>query len=161
MYFLKTISGFVSQFEIYMAWMSCRTKKSATRSQNHGVHMPVWAAGTAGVVWNSEKINEQLVRFEASSRPVPSSFLAALWVKLDGLAMRRVPVRFGPLFLAHRERGQIGQTLCQSQPFERRQPMFVVMRAIIWLAASAGGSEFFPKSSGPLLPGEMSFFRKL
>src|SRR6266704_401826 len=87
--------------------------------------------------------------------------LASFWVKLDGLAMRRVTVRFGPLFLAHRERGQIGQTLCQSQPFERRQPMFVVMRAIIEFATSAGGSEFFRKSSGPLLPGEMSFFRKL
>jgi hypothetical protein len=45
--------------------------------------------------------------------------------------------------------------------FESREPIVVVMRAVIGLATIARGFEFIGKRAGPFLPCEMSLFEEL
>ena len=62
--------------------------------------------------------------------------------KFDGPSVRRVSVGFGPGLFAREQRGRIGQPLGGHQTLERRQPVFVVARAVVGFAAIGGGLEF-------------------
>ena len=72
------------------------------------------------------------------------------------LAMRGMKVGFCPCRFAFAHRFPIGQTLVDDKPFQRRQPMLVVVRAIIRLTAIIGGLQLIGQRSGPFLPGEMA-----
>ncbi len=58
--------------------------------------------------------------------------------QLHGFAMWSVPVRVGPGFFAGGERRAIAQAFGHDQPLQSREPMLVVMRAVVGLAAISG-----------------------
>src|ERR1700683_1671577 len=60
----------------------------------------------------------------ASRTPNPSS--AGLALQLDGFAVRRTLIGFGPGFFAFQERGRVTQTLLYHQALQRCQPTVVV-----------------------------------
>jgi hypothetical protein len=74
--------------------------------------------------------------------------------EFDRLAVRGVPVRIGPCFLARVQLRTIRQPFGGDQAFESREPIVVVMRAIIGLATIGRGFEFIGKRAGPFLPRE-------
>ena len=74
--------------------------------------------------------------------------------------MRGVPICIGPSFLARIEAGSIGQTFFYGQPFESCQPVPVVVRAIVRLAAVSRSSELRGERGSPFFPSEMALLRK-
>ena len=74
--------------------------------------------------------------------------------------MRRVAIGFGPGFLARGERGGIGQSFFRRQALESGEPMMIVARAVVGLAAIGGGFEFRGQRGGPFLPGEIALLGK-
>ena len=77
-------------------------------------------------------------------------------VQFDRLAVRRVPVGFDPIFLAHIEGCSIGQTFFQHQALESRQPMVVIARSIVRLISIGRCLQFISKPGGPFIPSEVS-----
>src|ERR1700722_20418295 len=75
--------------------------------------------------------------------------------QLNRLAVGSVPVSAGPCFLPTRESRRIAQALGGDEALQRREPMLVVMRAIVRLAAIGGCLEFVCERGGPLFPSEM------
>lgn len=80
--------------------------------------------------------------------------------KFDGFAVRRMPIRFGPGFFACEQRDGIAQTLGGHEAFESDEPVFVVVRAVVWFATAGSGLEFIGERGGPLFPGEMALLGK-
>jgi hypothetical protein len=81
--------------------------------------------------------------------------------KFHGLAVGSVSVRFGPCLLACFQGGAIGQALLRNQAFKRRQPMVIIMRAIVRLAALGRGPKFIAKRAGPFFPCEIPLLTQL
>jgi len=96
--------------------------------------------------------------------PIKQVLLRMLWMgsggKFDGFAVRRMPIRFGPGFFACEQRGGIAQALGGDEAFESDEPVFVVMRAVVWFATAGSGLEFIGERGGPLFPGEMALLGK-
>ena len=80
--------------------------------------------------------------------------------QLDRLAVGCVAIGVGPLDFSREELGLVRQLFGSDQAFERRQPMLVVVRALVWLSAIRRGSQFIGKRGCPFLPGEMALFGK-
>ncbi len=80
----------------------------------------------------------------------------SLFWEFDGLAVRRMPIGFSPGFLAFEHRRRIGQLLHYDKVFESCQPVVVVARAIVVLAAICRSLKLFSKRGGPFTPCEMS-----
>jgi len=72
---------------------------------------------------------------------------------MGGMAVRVRPSLFtlgqGCLF---------GQSFAGHKTFQRHQPMLVVMRSVVGLAAIGGGFQFGRQRIGPFFPGEMTLF---
>src|ERR1700693_1753028 len=81
--------------------------------------------------------------------------------QFDGLAVRRVSVGFGPGFLARFERRSIGQAFGHYQTLKSREPMLIVARAVVGVAAVRRSLELSPERLCPLAPGEMPLFGEL
>src|SRR5713101_8537832 len=118
--------------------------------------MEIWKAAPA----KSERNGWRSMRI--CSRPYPSCQpgLVVLWFRrsgaeFDGLAVGGVTVGIGPGFFASEKRGRISQTFCGEETLQGREPVVVIMRAIVAFAAVGGGFEFCGEGSGPFLPGEM------
>jgi hypothetical protein len=62
--------------------------------------------------------------------------------KFDRLPVRGVSIHIGPGFLARLQLRTIHQPFGGDQAFESREPIVVVMRAVIWLATIGRGFEF-------------------
>jgi len=71
-------------------------------------------------------------------------------------AVRRAAVRVGPGVFSDLQFGRIRQGLCGYKAFERREPVFVVARAIIRFATIRGGPQFLSERSRPFLPREVT-----
>ena len=71
--------------------------------------------------------------------------------QFDGFTVRGTAVGFRPRFLALTHRFAVGQPFLGNQPFERRQPMLIIARTVVPLAAIRGGLEFGPQRFRPLL----------
>jgi hypothetical protein len=76
--------------------------------------------------------------------------------QFNGLAKRGMEVGFRPCLFAFAHHFPIGQTLVDDKPFQRRQPMLVVVRAIIWLTTIVGSLQLIGQRSGPFLPRKMA-----
>ena len=76
--------------------------------------------------------------------------------QFDGLAMRSVAIGFDPGFLAFKHRRRIRQVLLCHETLESCQPMVVVARAIIRLAAIRRSLEFIRQRGRPFTPCEVS-----
>ena len=74
--------------------------------------------------------------------------------------MWSVAIRVRPRVFTRRQRRSVGQAFARHQPLEGSQPMFVIARAIVGLAAIGRCLQFFGECGGPLLPGEVTFRRK-
>src|SRR5260370_23285014 len=70
--------------------------------------------------------------------------------------MRCMSIRFGPGFLAFEHRRRIGQVLLCDETLESCQPMVVIARAIVRLAAIRRGLEFIRERGCPFTPCEVS-----
>src|SRR4029077_16646251 len=86
----------------------------------------------------------------ARFRSRPRAFWLRWRLERDWLAVRSAPVGFGPSLLARLEFRRIGQPFGRDQALESRQPMVVVMRAIVGRAF-----EFLGERGGPFAPGEV------
>src|SRR6266550_8446605 len=75
--------------------------------------------------------------------------------------MRGVLVCLSPSFPARCQGHAIEQTLGSDQPLKCREPMVIIMRAVVWLATISGSLQFISKGAGPFLPSKMSLLRKL
>ena len=84
--------------------------------------------------------------------------IAGVAVQFDGLAVRRVPVCFDPIFLARIQGCSIGQAFFQHQALESRQPMVVIARPIVRLTSIGRCLQFTGKGGGPFIPSEVSKF---
>src|SRR5262245_50888932 len=69
-------------------------------------------------------------------------------------------IGIGPGLFAGSESCCVSQALARDQVFQRRQPVFVIVRAIVGLSAIGRSPQLFGKRSSPFLPGEVTFFRK-
>src|SRR5205807_1061613 len=81
--------------------------------------------------------------------------------ELDGFPMWCTPIRLRPCFFACGERLSFSQALRLNQPFESSQPMLVIARAIVGLAAVGRRFEFISQGCGPFSPREISLFGEL
>lgn|SRR5208282_3309500 len=81
--------------------------------------------------------------------------------QLDGLAVGRAAVGFGPGFLARQQSCGVGQLLGRYQTFKGREPMMIVARAVVGLASTGGRFDFIRESRCPFLPGEMPLLGEL
>ena len=81
--------------------------------------------------------------------------------QFDGLAMGRVPIRLGPGLLAAFQRRSIGQTFGRHQVLKCSEPVLIVMRAVVRLAAVGCSLEFVAKRAGPFAPRKMPLLGKL
>jgi hypothetical protein len=81
--------------------------------------------------------------------------------QLHWLAVRSATIGICPGLFAREQRGRIGQALGRDKALESRQPMLVVMRAVVGLAAIGSGLEFAGERCGPLLPREMPLLGEL
>src|SRR6187200_2417151 len=75
--------------------------------------------------------------------------------------MRSGAVSFCPGFSAREQRVLIGQPLGSHQTLERRQPMFVVARAVVRFSTLRSSLQFFSEAGSPFLPGEMPLLGQL
>src|SRR5262249_37087972 len=73
-----------------------------------------------------------------------------------GLAVWRTSIGFGPGFFAGEHLVWIRERLRSDETFERRQPVFVVARAVVWVTTIRRGLEFIGQRSRPLFPGEVA-----
>jgi len=76
--------------------------------------------------------------------------------EFDGLAVGGVTVGIGPGFFASEKRRRISQTFCGEEALQGREPVVVIMRAIVAFAAVGGGFELDGERGGPFLPSEMA-----
>ena len=74
--------------------------------------------------------------------------------------MGRMAVSVGPGFFASNHLVWIRQSLLCDEALERREPVFVIARAVVRLAAIHRGFEFVGERSRPLLPREMALCGK-
>src|ERR1700757_64897 len=70
--------------------------------------------------------------------------------------MGSAPVSVRPGLFARNQARRIGQALSRDQVFECRQPMIIVMGAVVGFTGARGGVELVRKRGCPFLPGEMS-----
>jgi len=82
-------------------------------------------------------------------------------LQLDGLAVWRVAVGIGPGFFAGNKRRRIGQTFGCDKALESGQPMVVVVRTVVGIAAIGCGFEFGGELGRPFFPGEMALLGEL
>ncbi len=80
--------------------------------------------------------------------------------KLDRLAVRGMPVRFGPGFFPRKERGGIAQAFGGYEAFESDEPAFVIVGTVVGFATIGGGLEFVGECGGPFFPCEMALLGK-
>src|SRR5258706_3041263 len=71
-------------------------------------------------------------------------------------AVRGVKVCVGPGFLALVQLRAAGETFCRHELFQSREPMLVIMRAIVGFAALGGHFEFVRERCRPFLPGKVA-----
>src|SRR5207244_1254362 len=76
--------------------------------------------------------------------------------KLDRLTVRRVPISVSPGLFAFQQRARIGQALGRDEAFEGGDPMLVVVRPVIGLAAIGGSFELARERRSPFAPREMA-----
>src|SRR5262249_3346359 len=76
--------------------------------------------------------------------------------KFDWLTVGRVAIRVRPRALPFEHLGRIGQTPGGNETLERGEPMLVVVRSIVGLAASGSRLQFVGERGRPFLPGEVS-----
>src|SRR2546430_6656165 len=81
--------------------------------------------------------------------------------ELEGFPMWCPPIRLRPCFFACGERLSLSQALRLNQPFKSSQPMLVIARAIVGLAAVGRRFEFISQGCGPFFPREISLFGEL
>src|ERR1700687_1777920 len=79
---------------------------------------------------------------EADPPRSPALWLGGSRGEFHRFAVRRAAVGFGPRFFASEKRRGIGQALRVEQALQSRQPVVVVVRAIVGLNAASGGLEF-------------------
>src|SRR5260370_31196272 len=92
-----------------------------------------------------------------AERPsLPAVLLPGRVAQLDGLAVGCGARRAVPLLLAGRQLGDGDETLGRHQLLEGGEPVMVVARAVVRLAALAGGGNLTRQAGGPLLPGEVA-----
>src|SRR5262252_4689691 len=82
-------------------------------------------------------------------------------VQLNRFAVWGMEVGFGPRLSAVAHRLPISEPLLDDKPFQRCQPMLIVMRSIIRLPAIFGGLELIGQCGGPFLPREVPVFGEL
>ena len=70
-------------------------------------------------------------------------------------------IRVSPRVSTCAERGSIRQSLLGDETLQSCEPVIVVMRSIVGLAAIGCGLEFFGERRRPFLPGEMTFLGQL
>src|SRR5258708_16504730 len=78
----------------------------------------------------------------------------------DRFSVWRVPVGISPGLFAGQHLVGIRERLRRDEAFERRQPMLVVTRAVVWRATIRRRLEFIGQRSRPLLPREVALFGK-
>ena len=74
--------------------------------------------------------------------------------------MGRMTVSVGPGFFAGKHLFWIRQSLRCDEPFERREPVFIVSRAVVRLPSIHRGFEFVCERSCPLFPCEVALCGK-
>jgi len=74
--------------------------------------------------------------------------------------MWRMAIRVSPCFLAGGECARIGQAFGLNKTLECREPVLIVMRTVIGLAAIGRGFQFIGEGGRPFLPREMALFAK-
>ena len=72
--------------------------------------------------------------------------------------MRRMPVGVGPSFLPLPQGFAIGQSLVCDQTLQRRQPMFVVVSAVVGLAVIRRCFQLRGQFRRPFFPSEVTLF---
>src|SRR5262249_26523079 len=80
--------------------------------------------------------------------------------EFDRFPMWSVPVGIRPRLLAGEKSLPVTQALFRNEPFESRQPVFVVTRAVIGLTSIGGRLQFVSKRGGPFFPGEVALLGK-
>jgi hypothetical protein len=70
-------------------------------------------------------------------------------------------IGFSPGFLAYVQGCAVDQALGQDQALKRREPMVIVLRTVVGLAAVGRCLEFIGKRGGPFIPSEMPLLGKL
>src|SRR5262245_33045463 len=85
-----------------------------------------------------------------------SVVMAMRRAQFDGFPVRRMPVRVGPFFFARRHRRGVGQSFFGDEAFERGEPVMVVARSVVVLAALGGRLDFVGERGRPLLPREIA-----
>src|SRR5215472_1199495 len=63
-----------------------------------------------------------------------------------------------PGLFARNQAGRIGEALSRDQVLESRQPMIIVMGAVVGFTGSRGGVELVGQRGCPFLPGEIPLF---
>jgi hypothetical protein len=81
---------------------------------------------------------------------------AAGTIQFHRSPVRGMEVSFRPCFFAFMHCLPIRKAFVDDKAFERRQPMLIIMCAVIRLAAIRGGLQLIGQRSGPLLPCEMA-----
>jgi len=76
------------------------------------------------------------------------------------LAVGGVTIGVGPGFFAGEHLFWIRQSLRCDEPFERREPVFIVSRAVVRLPSIHRGFEFVCERSSPLFPCEVALCGK-
>src|SRR5437879_3834564 len=76
--------------------------------------------------------------------------------ELDRFPMWCTPIRLRPCLFACGERLSLSQALRLNQPFESSQPMLVIARAIVGLAAVGRRFDFISQRFRPFFPREHS-----
>src|ERR1700693_2712437 len=72
-----------------------------------------------------------------------------------------MPIRVSPSLFTSQQFGRIRKTLCRDETLEGRQPIMVIVRAVIRFATIRRTLYFFRKSGRPLLPSEMPLLGEL
>jgi hypothetical protein len=72
----------------------------------------------------------------------------------------RVAIGVGPLVFSREEFGRARQLFGGDQAFERRQPVLVIVRAVVGFSAIRRRLQFTGKCGCPFFPGEMALFGK-
>lgn len=75
--------------------------------------------------------------------------------------MGRAAIGFRPRVFACVECRQVSEAFGRDQALEGCQPMMIVTRPVVGLAAPGGGLEFSGESGRPFLPGKVSLIREL
>ena len=99
----------------------------------------------------------EAVRIRASSR----SDIRSDTLKLDWLSVRRAPVGLGPRFLAFGECCAFRQSTFAHESLERREPMVVITRAVVRLAARRRLFDLVRQGARPLLPSKRTLAMKM